>query len=426
MQLYRFENSEECFRSALELDPSFVGARLMHGGSLFLLGHYRDAIAEYTRVIELRPWRYQAYIGRSRAWRQLGEFARAKADMTSARWRAPFAREIRQERNSKREERYFAKSKASIDQLRRDSGLGPYEGFEPPSPESFAEEGVPYFEAARRWHQKTLEIMGQKQRQDRLEAARAARSHYQESVLPVIQQAVQENDAAWLIRMPGELPPPGAPLDAGAPYFLMLKEVMKAWHGSDFYPLNDAQEALTDAITQIGPKNMKGSLKRVAQAGNLLLTRLNALITRLEMTDEYRSCKIFVLGPADRELLIALAESVLASDQESPALAGPQDTEVDVRSNDERDDARLSDFFCWPYYLDVTWVGNPPSSRVTSRVSGILESCWARGWSAVASCNYESELPYSGGLLREEFGPVKIKERMRPDRNPPEESEFEK
>jgi tetratricopeptide (TPR) repeat protein len=73
------------FAAALAIDPNVGEAYLNRGNSKFLQQKFDDAIADYTRAIELKIDRMSAaYYDRSLAYVNEGRFTEAKADLEAA------------------------------------------------------------------------------------------------------------------------------------------------------------------------------------------------------------------------------------------------------------------------------------------------------------------------------------------------------
>ncbi|HEY7341698.1 MAG TPA: hypothetical protein VH591_12505 [Ktedonobacterales bacterium] len=74
---------------------------------------------------------------------------------------------------------------------------------------------------------------------------------------------------------------------------------------------------------------------------------------------------------------------------------------IDIRRNDEFDAIRRNEpdgFLYYRNYLDVDAVPGQQRVAEVALVSQILERLWARGYAAVAACNFEDKLPHRGSF----------------------------
>jgi hypothetical protein len=115
-------------------------------------------------------------------------------------------------------------------------------------------------------------------------------------------------------------------------------------------------------------------------------------------------CKIFVEAEQSPEWL---AELLAASFSESPADSPMGRTvqthtgEIEVRRNKEADKDRaraLPDgFLYFSYALELYPFSHTPHDDRVMLVASILNILWAQDLPAVATCDYEDELPNAGG-----------------------------
>ncbi|NEC68057.1 hypothetical protein [Streptomyces sp. SID9727] len=76
------------------------------------------------------------------------------------------------------------------------------------------------------------------------------------------------------------------------------------------------------------------------------------------------------------------------------------DVDVEVRRNpDARNgEAPSNDFVRWPVQIEVEPVSQGGEASMVETVSRILEALWGARGQAVAACDFEGELPWSGGI----------------------------
>lgn len=109
---------------------------------------------------------------------------------------------------------------------------------------------------------------------------------------------------------------------------------------------------------------------------------------------------IYLDGEAEEKEIVAAINVVLrerAAYRTHPTVTGA--VEVDVLHNDEADKRRIAfpdGFLHFRYKLEVE-CGDAAESEGHEIVAAILEMAWRRGWAAVASCDFEDDLPRRGG-----------------------------
>jgi len=111
-------------------------------------------------------------------------------------------------------------------------------------------------------------------------------------------------------------------------------------------------------------------------------------------------CKIYVDAAIGRSELVERIGQLLQAQVEKNTVLG-LDFEIDVLKNDEFDESRRQEFpdgFLHFYIVLELYFSSvrQAQDRVTM-VSKILEYLWSEGIPAVAACDYEAELPRSGG-----------------------------
>ena len=79
-----YDQAIAAFTKAIELDPDHSIAYYNRGLAYRIKEDYKRAIADYTKAIEIDPHNADAYYRRSRAWLHLGEEEKAKSDMKTA------------------------------------------------------------------------------------------------------------------------------------------------------------------------------------------------------------------------------------------------------------------------------------------------------------------------------------------------------
>ncbi|MFB8170192.1 hypothetical protein ACFC60_19800 [Kitasatospora purpeofusca] len=110
--------------------------------------------------------------------------------------------------------------------------------------------------------------------------------------------------------------------------------------------------------------------------------------------DRYEYCKIFVHG-ADLERTTGLLASLFGTEVEDDSLT-VDGIVVDVLENPDGDPDE-ADFVRWPVLVEVEPLDAAPAATV-GLVSRLLVGFHDAGRLAVAACDYEDELPWSGGI----------------------------
>jgi tetratricopeptide (TPR) repeat protein len=88
------EQALEHLRTAVRLDPNYVAARNNLASALHMLGHYEEAVAEYTRVLELSPGHPASVLGMVRTHEGTGQLDKAEAILRPWLDRAPAIPEL--------------------------------------------------------------------------------------------------------------------------------------------------------------------------------------------------------------------------------------------------------------------------------------------------------------------------------------------
>jgi hypothetical protein len=114
----------------------------------------------------------------------------------------------------------------------------------------------------------------------------------------------------------------------------------------------------------------------------------------------YRFCKIFVKG-IEAEAVKGTLTSLLDGEfkRHSMFLAG---LVVEVRGNPDAAGTADSgdDFVWWPVLVELEAAAEGGERVMMATASRILQALWDAGHSAVAACDFEDELPWSGGIQR--------------------------
>jgi tetratricopeptide (TPR) repeat protein len=71
----------EHLRTAVQLDPAYLTARINHASALQMLGHHEEALVEYAKVLEQSPGHPAAILGTVRTYESIGEFGKAEATL---------------------------------------------------------------------------------------------------------------------------------------------------------------------------------------------------------------------------------------------------------------------------------------------------------------------------------------------------------
>jgi len=113
-----------------------------------------------------------------------------------------------------------------------------------------------------------------------------------------------------------------------------------------------------------------------------------------------RYCKVFVKRGETDALMTMLATLLGGQFQRhSMFLAG---FVVDVRRNADAADAADSgdDFVRWPVLVELEAESGEGERALAETAAEMLRALWDAGYPAVAACDFEAELPWSGGIQR--------------------------
>lgn len=114
------------------------------------------------------------------------------------------------------------------------------------------------------------------------------------------------------------------------------------------------------------------------------------------MPGDEPDCMIRVDAGARDELLALLLAALPGARQERNTIEAPG-VELYVDDNDETDATRRAEFpdgFLYFSHVVEVYADATPAIALTRK---LLERLWAAGRPAVASCDYEDELPHRGG-----------------------------
>ncbi|MEU6104471.1 hypothetical protein [Streptomyces flaveolus] len=120
----------------------------------------------------------------------------------------------------------------------------------------------------------------------------------------------------------------------------------------------------------------------------------------LDSDSAYSDASIYMDAEAAPRIMARLRDSLGLVEDDSPELTvGP------VRVTGEHNDyatgqhAHPSDFLQWPTLLECEAHAGTPA-EVVQAVASVLEALWRGGFKAVATCDFEDELPARGGIDR--------------------------
>jgi hypothetical protein len=113
------------------------------------------------------------------------------------------------------------------------------------------------------------------------------------------------------------------------------------------------------------------------------------------MASDELDCAIYVDAPDPPELFELLLGATGGA-RDGSTIEAPG-AELYVDDNDEADAGRRSEFPDGFLFFSNRVEVYPETPTAVALVTALLEALWARGWPAVAACDYEDELPYGGG-----------------------------
>lgn len=116
--------------------------------------------------------------------------------------------------------------------------------------------------------------------------------------------------------------------------------------------------------------------------------------------EKYEYCRIYVSLSRARTLGL-LADVFRTPFSRFGHAEDPEGLTVDIRDNEDSD-ARTtgSDFITWPTTVELELNSDVDSAVIIAKASNLLHVIWGSGGKAVAACDFEDELPWSGGISR--------------------------
>ncbi len=113
-------------------------------------------------------------------------------------------------------------------------------------------------------------------------------------------------------------------------------------------------------------------------------------------------CKIYVDSDMNEDQLMGLITRITSGSVISRiSTVSTEDFNIYIDSNEDFDESRRlrgqDQFLFYRYYLDIDPTDNATQVRYIESVSNLLQGLWLSGCKAVASCDFESKLPRSGG-----------------------------
>ena len=117
-------------------------------------------------------------------------------------------------------------------------------------------------------------------------------------------------------------------------------------------------------------------------------------------------CKMFV--DAEPEIVQPVVEKVLGQSFAPPGYLTVSGVDVEVnRNKDARGRAAQqwranggADFILWPALVELDTGEDEVTPTIVELTARLLTALWEAGRPAVAACDYEDQLPWSGGIQR--------------------------
>jgi hypothetical protein len=109
------------------------------------------------------------------------------------------------------------------------------------------------------------------------------------------------------------------------------------------------------------------------------------------------ACTIYVRAQYREDLLTRVSDAIPGVTKDGTALRLSSMRASWIRNDYEGTAPGDENFIGWPSVLDCEPVGDPSLDEIVENVSSILRSLWSMEIRAVAACDYENELPFSGG-----------------------------
>ena len=117
------------------------------------------------------------------------------------------------------------------------------------------------------------------------------------------------------------------------------------------------------------------------------------------MTTENLFCKLYVDGPLDRADLLSMLQKASGGVVDGRTLYA-RTYELDVSRNDEFDPRQPENFLFFPFLIDIEPKIDAPRTEFVTDVGRLLQSLESSGIRAVASCDFEDELPRQASYLQ--------------------------
>lgn len=114
-------------------------------------------------------------------------------------------------------------------------------------------------------------------------------------------------------------------------------------------------------------------------------------------------CQIFLNTHLNNDILNGL-ENLLNTKTIGNVIA-LEAVEIELRENESFDPKLCKEatnrFLYFPYYIEIDAFPEQTQENQINLVSKILEYFWSSGFEVVASCDYEEQLPNSGGYKQQ-------------------------
>ncbi|KII00505.1 hypothetical protein LP52_01415 [Streptomonospora alba] len=113
---------------------------------------------------------------------------------------------------------------------------------------------------------------------------------------------------------------------------------------------------------------------------------------------DYDYCKIFVKNASFDELQSLMVDA-FGGDFNIRTMQF-DGYSIDIEKNTTVTEEGSEDFVQWPVFIEFFGEDDRPEGVAVEVVTRILNSLWGNGVRAVAACDFEDELPWSGGIAR--------------------------
>ncbi|MER7722129.1 hypothetical protein ABTX99_35345 [Streptomyces flaveolus] len=119
----------------------------------------------------------------------------------------------------------------------------------------------------------------------------------------------------------------------------------------------------------------------------------------LDPDSAYSDASIYVDAEAAPRIMGRLRDALSLDDNGAELTLGPVHVEGEHNDYATGRHAHPSDFLQWPTVLECEAPAGTPD-EVVQAVTAVLEALWHSGFRAVATCDFEDELPARGGIDR--------------------------